>query len=127
MLGELFDPEAELVIGEHFRPHWSQAGSVVFITFRTHDSIPEEVLKRWEREKQDWVERRGHAGHWSDVVPPLEKKNNNNSTWSSIAAERIFWIQAKVGVYCVVASWQSSWPIRFCTLTENDIEWEILW
>ncbi|MEQ1904518.1 MAG: transposase [Pirellulaceae bacterium] len=74
MLGELFDPKAELVIGEHFRPHWSQAGSVVFITFRTHDSIPEEVLQRWEREKQDWIQRRGHAGHWSDVVLTLEKK-----------------------------------------------------
>lgn len=72
MLGELFDPKADLNIEEHFRPHWSQAGAVVFITFRTHDSIPKEVLKRWERGKQDWVSRRGHASHWSEVVPTLD-------------------------------------------------------
>jgi putative transposase len=73
MLGELFDAKAELLIEEHFRPHWSQAGAVVFITFRTHDSIPRDVIQRWEREKQEWLHRRGHQGHWSQVVPTLEQ------------------------------------------------------
>src|SRR5436190_2789855 len=57
MLGESFDPKAELLIHEHCRPHWSQAGAIVFITFRTHDSAPREVLERWEREKQAWIVR----------------------------------------------------------------------
>jgi putative transposase len=57
MIGELFDPKAELYIHERLRPHWSQAGAIVFATFRTKDSIPREVLSRWEREKQEWVER----------------------------------------------------------------------
>jgi len=41
MLGEPFDPTGELAIDAHFRPHWSQAGAVVFITFsnrRFHSS-----------------------------------------------------------------------------------------
>ncbi|GAB5406119.1 MAG: transposase [Aureliella sp.] len=71
MLGEIFDPKAELQIAEHFRPHWSQAGAIVFITFRTHDSIPREVLDRWEREKQDWMRRLGHDEHWSKALPFL--------------------------------------------------------
>ena len=73
-LGELFDPKAELSISEHFRPHWSQAGAIVFITFRTADSIPEEVLKRWEREKQDWMRRHDCPvdRHWSEVLPTLD-------------------------------------------------------
>lgn len=71
VLGELFDPKAELLIRESCRPHWSQAGAIVFITFRTHDSIPREVIERWEREKQDWLHRRGHRGHWSRVVPTI--------------------------------------------------------
>ncbi|MCR9292234.1 MAG: hypothetical protein NXI32_05910 [bacterium] len=74
MLGELFDPKAELSISEHYRPHWSQAGAIVFITFRTQDSIPRNVLERWEREKQEWIYRRGHPGHWSEVVPNLDVK-----------------------------------------------------
>ena len=74
MLGEVFDPKAELLIHEHCRPHWSQAGAIVFITFRTHDSIPREVIDRWDREKQDWVKRQGLAmagQHWSRVIKSL--------------------------------------------------------
>lgn len=80
MLGELFDPQADLHIHEHFRPHWSQAGAVVFITFRTADSIPREVLHRWEREKQDWLRNRGldPGLHWSDVLPTLSPKDKDD-------------------------------------------------
>ena len=76
MLVELFDPKAELLVHEHFRPHWSQAGAIVFITFRTHDSIPQEVLDLWERQKLDWLQRRGHEGtqHWTEVLPGLSPK-----------------------------------------------------
>jgi len=73
-LGELFDPKAELSISEHFRPHWSQAGAIVFITFRTADSIPQDVLDRWEREKHVWMGRHDCPidRHWSKVLPTLD-------------------------------------------------------
>jgi len=73
MIGEIFDPRADLPVYEHRRPHWSQAGAIVFITFRTHDSIPRAVVEQWEREKQAWLRRRGHdtGDHWSDSVPTL--------------------------------------------------------
>jgi len=74
MLGEVFDPKAGLLIGGRCRPHWSQAGAIVFVTFRTADSVPREVLDRWEREKADWLHRRGHSTgeHWSLVVTRLD-------------------------------------------------------
>jgi putative transposase len=73
MFGEFFDPAAEVLISERCRPHWSQAGAVVFITFRTYDSIPREVAERWEREKQEWVNARvaTDGRHWSVVLPTL--------------------------------------------------------
>jgi type I restriction enzyme R subunit len=73
MLGEFFDPKGELQVRELCRPHWSQAGAVVFITFRTHDSVPREVIDRWDREKQQWLRRRGWdtGAHWSSVVAKL--------------------------------------------------------
>lgn len=76
MLGGIFDPRAELQIYEHCRPHWSQAGAVAFVTIRTHDSIPREVIDRWDREKQDWLRIHGYASseHWSEVVPSLPEK-----------------------------------------------------
>jgi type I restriction enzyme R subunit len=80
MLGELFDPKAELAIYEHCRPHWSQAGAVVFITFRTQDSIPREVIERWDREKGEWLRVRGYGigRHWSKVLPVLTGKDRQD-------------------------------------------------
>jgi putative transposase len=79
MLGEVFDPKAELLIYEHCRPHWSQAGAVVFITFRTHDSIPREAIERWEREKQEWLQARGFDGrYWSTILPTLPEKERTD-------------------------------------------------
>jgi type I restriction enzyme R subunit len=76
VLGELFDPKSDLLIYEHYRPHWSQAGAIVFITFRTQDSIPQSVLECWDREKQDWIMRQveGASGHWSEILPTLPER-----------------------------------------------------
>ncbi len=76
MLGESFDPKSELLIYGHCRPHWSQAGAVVFITFRAHDSIPREVIERWDREKKEWLRVRGRetGAHWSAIVQTLSER-----------------------------------------------------
>lgn len=72
MLGDFFDPTSEWLVAQRCRPHWSQAGAIVFVTFRTQDSIPHEVLERWEFEKQEWMRTRGHGHrHWSDALHTL--------------------------------------------------------
>ena len=40
----LFDREGEVLIVERRLPHWSQAGAICFITWRTLDSMPQPVL-----------------------------------------------------------------------------------
>ncbi len=52
----------------------AQDGAVVFITFRTADSIPREVLLLWEREKQEWMQQRGvpKDRHWRHALPELK-------------------------------------------------------
>ena len=74
--GELFDPSTEWSIKEAIRPHWGQDGAVVFVTFRTKDSIPREVLNRWNEEKQRWLFSHGvrNNDHWSKVLPTLDVK-----------------------------------------------------
>ena len=76
ILGDVFDPKAELLIHDRLRPHWGQAGAIVFVTFRTRDSIPKEVLLRWDREKNEWMQVRDllRGRHWSGVLPNLEDK-----------------------------------------------------
>lgn len=74
MLGSVFDPSAELLVEERLRPHWAQAGAIVFVTFRTADSIPRSVLSRWDREKDDWMKRHGMPQHlrWSEFLTELD-------------------------------------------------------
>jgi hypothetical protein len=52
----LFDPNApcDTRVSRNL-PHWFQPGAAMFVTFRTGDSLPEEVLVRWRRELQQWL------------------------------------------------------------------------
>ncbi len=72
-LGLLFDSKAELLINDRLRPHWSQAGAIVYGTFRLIDSIPAEVLLRWDRQKHEWLDIRNlrHGVHWSQAIQYL--------------------------------------------------------
>jgi putative transposase len=36
-------------------PHWAQAGTVCFITWRTHDSMPATVVEKWHRDREAWL------------------------------------------------------------------------
>ena len=80
MIGELFDPKADLTIDSHYRPHWSQAGAIVFVTFRMKDSIPKEVLVRWHAEKVKWLEQHGVAfdGDFSKATSILSEEDKSS-------------------------------------------------
>ncbi|MGW8256245.1 MAG: transposase [Thermoguttaceae bacterium] len=56
---QAFDPHEEFTVVERRLPHWSQAGTVCFITFRTWDSMPEHVVRAWLAERQEWLRAHG--------------------------------------------------------------------
>lgn len=53
-----FDPEVEVDVRERNLPHWFQVGAATFITFRTADSMPKDVILRWQRELEQWLATR---------------------------------------------------------------------
>jgi putative transposase len=55
----LFDHDAEVQIVDRRLPHWSQAGTVCFITWRTQDSMPNAVLARWYKDRAEWLGKYG--------------------------------------------------------------------
>jgi type I restriction enzyme R subunit len=55
----LFDRQADLRIVQRRLPHWSQAGTVCFVTWRTHDSMPRAVLEEWHDERRRWLRFHG--------------------------------------------------------------------
>jgi len=36
-------------------PHWEQPGATYFITWRLDDSIPQELMEKWTRERDEWL------------------------------------------------------------------------
>ncbi len=78
-LGNIFDPNAPFSTSQHFRPHWSQATAIAFITFRTADSIPKEVLKSWNDEKLRWLRLNANltTKNWQQAVSTLSDDLRN--------------------------------------------------
>jgi putative transposase len=70
----LFDRDAEIQIVDRRLPHWSQAGAICFITWRTHDSMPESVLQKWHEDRSRWLRQNGvdpAAPNWRNRVAQL--------------------------------------------------------
>ncbi|MCY2988763.1 MAG: transposase [Planctomycetota bacterium] len=38
-------------------PHWRQDAVTYFVTFRSADSLPQDKLKQWQSEREDWLAR----------------------------------------------------------------------
>jgi putative transposase len=53
------DRGREIDIRERNLPHWFQPGAAIFVTFRTADSLPRDVILRMERELDEWLSARG--------------------------------------------------------------------
>jgi putative transposase len=73
---QTFDPQTEFAVIERKLPHWSQAGTMCFISFRTFDSIPEHALRRWHVERSEWLQRYGidsKSENWRDALMKLDR------------------------------------------------------
>jgi REP element-mobilizing transposase RayT len=54
-----FDPAIDVEITQRNLPHWFQPHAAIFVTFRTADSLPKDVVLRWQRELEEWLAARG--------------------------------------------------------------------
>ncbi|MCB1233126.1 MAG: transposase [Verrucomicrobiae bacterium] len=50
-------------------PHWQQPGACYFLTFRLADSIPRQLLDKWEDDREAWLKQ--HPPPWT---PELEQE-----------------------------------------------------
>ncbi len=72
---QVFDPKQEYAVIERRLPHWSQAGTICFITWRTWDSIPESVLWAWLTQRDAWLAKHGidpAAPDWRRCLEALD-------------------------------------------------------
>jgi len=61
-----FDPDEERLVVERKLPHWSQTGTICFLTWRTEDSMPRPVIESWIRERDAWLIRHGINSRLAD-------------------------------------------------------------
>jgi len=60
-------------------PHWEQDNAFYFITWRTADSIPRDVLVQWEAERHAWLEAHGidpKLEDWQREVEMLPERDH---------------------------------------------------
>lgn len=92
-----FDPAAEChnLDGRHL-PHWSQPGTVCFLTWRTWDSLPRAVVEAWQADRESWLRRHGIAPDGADWqarlrrLPPAARQEYHRlytARWEAILDE----------------------------------------
>ncbi|MDB6140472.1 MAG: hypothetical protein JWO94_3544 [Verrucomicrobiaceae bacterium] len=72
-----FNSRAPLEITQKRLPHWEQGGATYFITFRTADSIPRDVLTKWLDERSHWLSQHGIEGSKNDWQQQLESLSDS--------------------------------------------------
>jgi putative transposase len=72
---QFFDRDADFAITWRRLPHWSQPGTLTFITFRTRDSMPRPVVNAWVRERNRILDQHGidPGGDWRASLNDLPK------------------------------------------------------
>jgi len=50
-----FDPNEPVAFLSRDLPHWRQDGATYFVTFRLADSLPQEKLAEWRKERDQWL------------------------------------------------------------------------
>ena len=53
---QFFNPESEVIVTQGHLPHWDQAGTTTFITWRTADSIPKHIWEQWRTARNQWLQ-----------------------------------------------------------------------
>jgi type I restriction enzyme R subunit len=83
---ELFDRDAEVRIHVGNLPHWYQSGVTYFVTFRTEDSVPQELSRAWHHRRAEWLRQHGldpELPTWKAVLrssPQLEREYHSEFT-----------------------------------------------
>lgn len=82
-----FNPDESVVHLRGNLPHWRQGRVTYFVTFRTHDSIPQVKLREWHREHEAWVARH-----------PEPRSPGERSAYNRLFSDRLQeWLDAGYG------------------------------
>ena len=85
---KLFDPNSDFQFIEGSNlPHWFQPQATYFITFRTEDSLPRDMVQQWHTKRSAWLAQHGISTsmpNWKDKLTDLPEglRKNFHQTFS---------------------------------------------
>jgi REP element-mobilizing transposase RayT len=81
---QFFDRREPYAVAWKTLPHWAQAGTICFITWRTGDSLPAAAERRITREREEALRRLGLAttGNWREQLAKLPLADRRRAHWS---------------------------------------------
>ena len=81
---QFFDRKQPYAVAWKTLPHWAQAGTVCFITWRTGDSLPAAAERRITRQRADALGRLGlpATGDWHAELVKLPPNERGRAHWS---------------------------------------------
>ena len=87
-----FDSTAEYAIAERGLPHWTQSGTVCFITWRTDDSLPASVLDRIDDEIAIVLRQNGlnPSSNWKEELRRRDSSFRGQVYWDLFATRDKF-------------------------------------
>ena len=80
---QMFDLDAEFTVVNRRLPHWAQAGTVCFLTWRTIDSIPGILLRSWHGTRDAWLRQHDiepRLGGWQGQLQQLDRDTRGEFT-----------------------------------------------
>ncbi|MFO0789771.1 MAG: transposase [Pirellulales bacterium] len=85
---QFFDPKQDHTVVWKRLPHWAQAGTLCFITWRTADSLPVDVRRRLADERAKVLSDVGLnvAGDWRRELTKLPVQERDSVQWKLFAA-----------------------------------------
>ena len=92
-LPSYFDPAAPVAFLSGDLPHWRQAGTTYFVTFRLADSLPQEKLAQWRNER----------GLWMKAHPEPHDESTRHEYYERFPQRFQQWLDAGAGS-CILAS-----------------------
>ena len=85
---QCFDPKQDYTVAWKRLPHWAQAGTVCFITWRTADSLPKEAIGRLNQQRQELLRQMqlDPNGDWKASLAKLPPAVRGQLHWSFFTA-----------------------------------------
>lgn len=81
---QFFDRKQPYTVAWKTLPHWAQAGTVTFITWRTGDSLPAPAERRITRRRAEALRQLGlpDGAHWQVALEKLPPNVRGRALWS---------------------------------------------